>query len=51
MFFVSDLQQEYDRLIALGVKFTKEPTKTHGSIYAVLDDTCGNLIQLTQLSW
>ena len=49
MFFVDDIQKEYRRLKGLGVKFTKEPTKTPGSTIVVLDDTCGNLIQLTQL--
>ena len=49
MFFVDDIQKEYQRLKGLGVKFTKEPTKTPGSTIVVLDDTCGNLIQLTQL--
>jgi catechol 2,3-dioxygenase-like lactoylglutathione lyase family enzyme len=50
-FFVADVQKEYDRLKQLGVKFTKEPTKTTGSTIAVLDDTCGNLIQITHLDW
>lgn len=50
-FFVADVQKEYDRLKGLGVKFTKEPTKTTGSTIAVLDDTCGNLIQITHLDW
>jgi len=49
MFFVDDAQKEYQRLKNLGVKFTKEPTKTPGSTIVVLDDTVGNLIQLTQL--
>ena len=49
MFFVDDIQKEYQRLKRLGVKFTKEPTKTPGSTIVVFDDTCGNLIQLTQL--
>ena len=35
----------------LGAKFTKEPTKTTGSTIAVLEDTCGNLIQITHLDW
>jgi hypothetical protein len=35
----------------LGVVFTTNPSKTTESIIAVLDDTCGNLIQLTQLTW
>jgi predicted enzyme related to lactoylglutathione lyase len=49
MFFVDDLNKEHDRLQGVGVTFTKPPTKTVGSTIAVLDDTCGNLIQLTQL--
>jgi predicted enzyme related to lactoylglutathione lyase len=48
-FFVDDIQKEYERLKKLGVKFTMEPTKVTGSTIAVLDDTCGNLIQITQL--
>lgn len=48
-FFVDDIQKEYERLKKLGVKFTMEPTKVTGSIIAVLDDTCGNLIQIVQL--
>jgi predicted enzyme related to lactoylglutathione lyase len=50
-FLVSDVQAEHDRLAAKGVKFTKPVTSTTGSIIAVLDDTCGNLIQLTKLTW
>jgi catechol 2,3-dioxygenase-like lactoylglutathione lyase family enzyme len=50
-FFVADVQKEYDRLKSLGVTFTKEPTKTVGSTIAILDDTCGNLIQITHLDW
>ena len=34
-----------------GVEFVKPVTSTTGSVIAVLDDTCGNLIQLTKLSW
>ena len=51
MFNVDDLQAEHDRMKALGAKFTMPPTKTTGSSIAMLDDTCGNLIQLTQLTW
>jgi catechol 2,3-dioxygenase-like lactoylglutathione lyase family enzyme len=50
-FFVGDVQAEHEKLKQLGVKFTKEPTKTTGSTIAVLDDTCGNLIQITHLDW
>ena len=49
-FFVDDIQKEYERLKKLGVKFTMEPTELTGTgaTIAVLDDTCGNLIQITQ---
>ncbi len=51
MFIVDDIQKEYERLKKLGVKFTMQPTKLPGtpSTIAVLDDTCGNLIQITQM--
>ena len=50
-FFVDDIQKEYERLKKLGVKFTMEPTKLTGtpSTIAVLEDTCGNLIQIIHL--
>jgi catechol 2,3-dioxygenase-like lactoylglutathione lyase family enzyme len=49
MFGVGNVQKEYQRLKALGVVFTVEPTQVMGSIMrAVLDDTCGNLIQIVQ---
>ena len=50
-FLVNDVQAEHDRLAAQGVKFTLPATKVTGSIIAVLDDTCGNLIQLFQPAW
>lgn len=50
-FLVSDVQAEHDRLAARGVKFTMPVTKVTGSVIAVLDDTCGNLIQLVHLAW
>src|SRR5580698_3406345 len=49
LFFVADIQAESTRLKKLGATFTMEPTKTTGSTIAVLDDTCGNLIQIVQL--
>jgi predicted enzyme related to lactoylglutathione lyase len=48
-FLVDDVQSEHDRLAGMGVKFTMPVTKVTGSTIAVLDDTCGNLIQLTAL--
>ena len=50
-FLVTDVQAEHDRLAAKGVKFTVPVTPTTGSIIAMLDDGCGNSIQLTQLAW
>ncbi len=50
-FFVGDVQKEYERLKQHGVNFTKDPMKTTGSTIATLDDTCGNLIQITHLDW
>jgi catechol 2,3-dioxygenase-like lactoylglutathione lyase family enzyme len=45
-FEVNDVQKEYDRLKKLGVEFTSEPTNVGSAIIAVLNDTCGNLIQI-----
>ncbi|QDY79640.1 VOC family protein [Streptomyces qinzhouensis] len=45
-FAVTDVRAEYDRLRALGVRFTQEPTAMGPVTTAILDDTCGNLIQL-----
>jgi catechol 2,3-dioxygenase-like lactoylglutathione lyase family enzyme len=45
-FGVDDVQQEYERLRGLGVRFTQEPTAMGSVTTAVLDDTCGNLIQI-----
>ena len=50
-FLVNDVQAEHDRLAAKGVTFTMPVTSTTGSVIAVLDDTCGNLIQPVQLAW
>ncbi|MFJ3640090.1 VOC family protein [Streptomyces sp. NPDC090108] len=45
-FAVEDVRAEYDRLRALGVRFAQEPVETGAVTTAVLDDTCGNLIQI-----
>ena len=47
-FGVDDVRAEYDRLRGLGVRFTQPPVTMGPVITAVLDDTCGNLIQLAQ---
>lgn len=48
-FMVTDLNKEYERLKADGVKFTMEPKEMGPVKIAVLDDTCGNNIQLVQM--
>ncbi|WP_409271681.1 VOC family protein [Neobacillus sp. SCS-31] len=48
MFGVADVRKEYARLTEKGVKFTMEPTEMGPVTIAVLDDTCGNLIQIAQ---
>jgi catechol 2,3-dioxygenase-like lactoylglutathione lyase family enzyme len=49
-FAVDDVRAEFDRLQARGVRFTQEPTEMGPVTTAVFDDTCGNLIQIVQLS-
>ncbi|MGC2660609.1 MAG: VOC family protein [Bryobacteraceae bacterium] len=49
MFYTDDLQADYDRMKERGAEFTMPPTDVTASKIAVLDDTCGNLIQLVQL--
>ena len=48
-FAVKDVQAEYDRLTGLGVTFTQPPTAMGPVTTAVLDDTCGNLIQIAAM--
>lgn len=45
-FAVADVPAEFDRLRGLGVRFTQEPLEAGPVTTAVLDDTCGNLIQI-----
>jgi catechol 2,3-dioxygenase-like lactoylglutathione lyase family enzyme len=47
-FAVDDIQQEYTRLSKLGVTFRRPPTQAGPVTVALLDDTCGNLVQLHQ---
>jgi predicted enzyme related to lactoylglutathione lyase len=49
MFYVDDVQREHDRMKPLGANFTMQPTKATGSTIAKVNDTCGNLIQITAL--
>ncbi len=47
-FDVEDVQSEYDRLTNLGVEFSMKPTEMGTVKVAVLNDTCGNNIQLVE---
>ena len=49
MFYVDDVQAEYERMQRLGANFTMPPTKVTGSTIAMVNDTCGNLIQIVAL--
>ena len=49
-FEVEDIQKEYDRLIQRGVTFRTNPTSAGPATIAVLEDTCGNLIQIHQVT-
>ncbi|MFJ6691824.1 VOC family protein [Streptomyces sp. NPDC091294] len=46
-FAVDDVHAEYERMSALGVRFTQEPLEMGPVTTAVFDDTCGNLIQIS----
>ena len=50
MFSTDDVQADYERLKARGAEFTMPPTQVTGATIAMVNDTCGNLIQLTQLA-
>lgn len=49
MFFTDDLQADYEGMKARGANFTMPPTDVTASKIAILNDTCGNLVQITQL--
>ena len=50
MFYTDDVQADYERMKARGAEFTMAPTDVTASKIAMLKDTCGNLIQVTQLA-
>jgi predicted enzyme related to lactoylglutathione lyase len=50
MFFSDDVKGDYERIKAHGAEFTMPPTDVTASTIAVLNDTCGNRIQITQLA-
>jgi predicted enzyme related to lactoylglutathione lyase len=49
MFFTDDIEGDYERMKAAGAEFKMPPTKVTGSTIAQANDTCGNLIQISQL--
>jgi predicted enzyme related to lactoylglutathione lyase len=50
MFYTDDVKGDYERIKARGAGFTMPPTDVTASTIAMLNDTCGNLIQITQLA-
>jgi len=50
MFFTDDIKGDYEKIKGRGAEFTMPPTAVTGSTIAMLKDTCGNLVQLTQLA-
>jgi predicted enzyme related to lactoylglutathione lyase len=50
MFSSDDVKSDYERIKACGATFTMPPTDVTASTIAMVNDTCGNLIQLTQLA-
>ncbi|HXW89498.1 MAG TPA: VOC family protein [Terriglobales bacterium] len=50
MFYTDDVKGDYERIKAQGGEFTMPPTDVTASTIAMLNDTCGNLIQLIQLA-
>ena len=50
MFFTNDVKGDYERIKARGAEFTMPPTNVPGATIAMLNDTCGNLVQLNQVA-
>ena len=51
MFYTSDVKADYERIKAKGGDFAMPPTDVTASTIAQIKDTCGNLLQITQLKW
>jgi predicted enzyme related to lactoylglutathione lyase len=51
MFHTDDLQASYERMKSRGAEFTMPPTGVTASKIAILNDTCGNLVQVVQPMW
>ena len=50
MFDTNDVKGDYERIKARGGEFTMPPTDVPGATISIVNDTCGNLIQLNQLT-
>jgi len=50
MFFTNDVKGDHERIKGRGAEFTMPPTDVPGATIAMLNDTCGNLIQLSQVA-
>ena len=50
MFFTDNVKGDYERIKARGGEFTMPPTEVPGATIATLKDTCGNLIQISQVA-
>jgi predicted enzyme related to lactoylglutathione lyase len=50
MFFTTDVKGDYERIKGHGAEFTMPPTDVTGATITMLKDTCGNIIQITQLA-
>jgi predicted enzyme related to lactoylglutathione lyase len=50
MFFTDDVRGDYERIKARGAEFIMPPTEVTGSTIAQLKDTCGNLLQISELA-
>jgi predicted enzyme related to lactoylglutathione lyase len=50
MFYTNDVKADYERIKERGGKFTMPPTDVTASTIAMVNDSCGNLVQLTQLA-
>jgi predicted enzyme related to lactoylglutathione lyase len=50
MFYTDDVKTDYERMKSRGADFSIAPTQVPGATIAKLNDTCGNLIQITQLA-
>jgi predicted enzyme related to lactoylglutathione lyase len=51
MFFTDDVKGDYERIKARGAEFTMPPTDVTGATITMVNDTCGNLVQISQLRW